>query len=102
MFIHVRLLFWQWRLYIPLSVGRGVRTPLGCTVIARLMLLALGIFCIDVPQRWLTSENLPSHASPVLLVIALHYVGIIMVIIALISLLLMLVKVILVIAWRSP
>ncbi|MBI1258029.1 MAG: hypothetical protein GC204_11210 [Chloroflexi bacterium] len=67
---------------------------LGCSFVARLGLLALGVFCINVPQRWLTPENLPARYDHfAVLGIALHYLGIVIVIIALISLVLLLVKV---------
>jgi hypothetical protein len=59
--IRVQILFWHWEFFIPEDVIRSVKTPLGCTFIARLSLLLLGLFCIFVPPVLLTYENLPNR-----------------------------------------
>ncbi len=91
MYVKIQILFWRWTLYIPLKVARSIRTPLGCTIAARLLLLLLGIFCVYVPPVWLANENLQAKykgGEATYIGLILHYIGLVMVVIALLSLLL--------------
>src|SRR5512139_2706049 len=60
-FMRIWLFVWRWALYVPLAIIRSIRTPLGCTVVARLLLLLFGVFCLVVPRPWLAYENLPTR-----------------------------------------
>jgi hypothetical protein len=71
------------RVHIPIAIIRKIKTPLGCTLVARMFLLLFGLFCIFIPRVLLTYEILPARYKALsFLGGILYYTGIIVVIIA--------------------
>src|SRR5262245_2853111 len=88
MFIKISILGWVRKVYVPLEIIRTVKTPLGCTFVARLLLLLFGLFCIFVLPILLTYENLPTRYKDLNFLGGIfHYAGIVIVVIAVCGLL---------------
>ena len=97
MFMRIRILVGRWTVYIPLEIIRKIKTPLGCTFVARLLLLVFGLFCIVAPRALLAYENLPTRYKDLSFLGGIfYYMGIVVVIIAVCSLLQVLFR-----AWRN-
>jgi hypothetical protein len=70
-----------------------IRLPLGCTLIAHLLLVIFGLFCLFVPRALLTYENLPvRYKDLAFLGQIFYYTGIVLVAIAILDLLRILIR----------
>ena len=83
MYIRFTILFWQWTIYLPAKAVRSVKTPIGCTIVARIVLLLLGILFFFTPR--IAYTNGPP-ANPDMLTTVIYYLGIIIIVIAIFGL----------------